>query len=283
MNHTKLNQLAKQEYSPTSGGSDDDDYEPSQQTLSPTKRHHYDQLLTQRNPSLLPPRSSALAGRSANEDLVNSGVFDDGVGSQDFLECLCASRGLDSSILYSEDFKDGASDIENAEFMAGITKTGTLWLNSLDQINVDEHGIELISTTHQSCEYHPVSLIIVHTLLLGMTQMHSNTPTTPVSNQSIAFSGSHMHVPPVIDRQLFTPPPPGMSFSSPLPGTGSLHRANIHQSYSASRPPPLGLRNILLPDTLDEMSKELAFKNPSQITVQQYIRFAVHTTRFYFD
>ncbi|KAJ3875200.1 hypothetical protein F5051DRAFT_442613 [Lentinula edodes] len=84
---------------------------------------------------------------------------------------------------------------------------------------------------------------------LFQTQMRSNTPTTPLSNQSIAFSGSHMHVPPVIDRQLFTPPPPGMSFSSPLPGTGSLHRANIHQSYAASRPPPLGLRNILLPDS----------------------------------
>ncbi|KAJ4467656.1 hypothetical protein C8J55DRAFT_492569 [Lentinula edodes] len=88
---------------------------------------------------------------------------------------------------------------------------------------------------------------------LFQTQTRSNTPTTPLSNQGFAFPGSHLHVPPVIDRQLFTPPPPGMSFSSPLPGTGSLHRANFHQSYAPSRPPPLGLRNILLPDIFERL------------------------------
>ncbi|KAJ3875202.1 hypothetical protein F5051DRAFT_414700 [Lentinula edodes] len=98
--------------------------------------------------------------------LVNSGVFDDDVGSQDFLERLCASRGLDSSILYSEDFKDGASDIENAEFMPESQKPELYGsspppmsskLVSVYQINVDEHGIELIEVKEETSDFCPHS------------------------------------------------------------------------------------------------------------------------------
>ncbi|KAJ4467658.1 hypothetical protein C8J55DRAFT_565138 [Lentinula edodes] len=167
MNHTKLNRLAKREYSPASGGSDDD-YEPSpSQQVTPAKRRHYDQLLMQHNPSPLPPRSSALAGRSANEDILNSGVLDDDVGSQDFLERLCALRGLDSSILYSEDFKDGASDIDNAEFMPESQKpelygsspppSPSTKLVSVYQINVDEHSIQLVEVKEETSDFCPHS------------------------------------------------------------------------------------------------------------------------------
>lgn len=127
MNHKKLNQLFKRDYIPDSGGSNDD-YEPSQ-LFTPTKKCRCDE----ENSSLLPPCPSALASRNANEEyvfvyllgnlslhlcfsLAHSGVFDNDVSPQEFIEQLCASKGINLTILQSADLKDGASDIDNEEF-----------------------------------------------------------------------------------------------------------------------------------------------------------------------
>ncbi|KAE9403866.1 hypothetical protein BT96DRAFT_1016704 [Gymnopus androsaceus JB14] len=85
----------------------DDDYEPSQ-LPTPTKRA--------RTGSPTGPRPSFLAALDANEHIAQSSVIDDDVGSQDFLEKLLESRGLDPAILTSEDINNGDSDIEQQEY-----------------------------------------------------------------------------------------------------------------------------------------------------------------------
>ncbi|KAJ4497332.1 hypothetical protein C8R41DRAFT_917679 [Lentinula lateritia] len=117
MNHKKLNRLAKRHYRPSSG-SDDDDYKPSEsQQLSLVAKKHRpaESLPTHINGSPLPPRSSFLAAMDANQDLADSHVFDDDVGSQQFIDNLLATNGLDSS-LNSEEMEDYNSDIDNVEY-----------------------------------------------------------------------------------------------------------------------------------------------------------------------
>ncbi|KAJ3753852.1 hypothetical protein EV360DRAFT_87391 [Lentinula raphanica] len=113
MNHAKLNKLARLHYSPVS---DDEDYEPS------LKKLRYDNGNTTSLTTNLVPRPSALASRLANEDIADSGVLDDDLGSQAFLEQLFTSRGLSPSLFYTGEFPDGASDIENEEFIPDSQK-----------------------------------------------------------------------------------------------------------------------------------------------------------------
>ncbi|KAJ3853244.1 hypothetical protein EV368DRAFT_81766 [Lentinula lateritia] len=117
MNHRKLNHLFKHDYTPDSGRSDDD-YEPSQ-FVTPTKKHCYDEL-DNLETSLLPPWASVLA--SVCFIHTNSGVFNDNVGSQQFIEHLCALQGINSSVLHFMDLNDGALDIDNKEFLVESQK-----------------------------------------------------------------------------------------------------------------------------------------------------------------
>ncbi|KAJ3932437.1 MAG: hypothetical protein NXY57DRAFT_1038421 [Lentinula lateritia] len=169
MNHRKLNYLFKRDYMPDSGS--DDDYEPSQ-LLTPTKKRRYDELDNSET-SLLPPRASALASRSANEDLANSGVFNDNVGSQQFIEHLCALQGINSSIFHSTDLNDGASDIDNEESLVESQKqelyessppplppqVQSPLIHSVYQINVDVHSIQFVEAKEETSDFCPHSHI----------------------------------------------------------------------------------------------------------------------------
>lgn len=57
--------------------------------------------------------------------IADSSVIDDEVGSQEFLEKLLVSRGLDPQILISEDINDGDSDIEQQEYFMESQKVFT--------------------------------------------------------------------------------------------------------------------------------------------------------------
>ncbi|KAJ4482617.1 hypothetical protein C8R41DRAFT_868784 [Lentinula lateritia] len=161
MNHKKLNQLFKRDYIPDSGGSNDD-YEPSQ-LFTPTKKCRCDE----ENSSLLPPCPSALASRNANEDLAHSGVFDNDVSPQEFIEQLCASKGINLTILQSADLKDGASDIDNEEFGVESQKqelyesspppspSQALSAHPVYQINVDVHSVQLVEAKEQTSDFCP--------------------------------------------------------------------------------------------------------------------------------
>ncbi|KAJ3816148.1 hypothetical protein F5880DRAFT_1619711, partial [Lentinula raphanica] len=172
MNHAKLNRLAKMYYRPGSGGeSDDDDYQPSQDSQQLFKKPRYsdDTDGDKHTPAPFITRPSALASREANEDIANSGVFDDDLGSQAFLARLIASRGLSPSILYSEEFQDGASDIDNAELEVESQKPElygssplsspprSLSQASLYQINVDEYGFKLVEGRVETSGFCPHS------------------------------------------------------------------------------------------------------------------------------
>ncbi|KAJ4465775.1 hypothetical protein C8J55DRAFT_493270 [Lentinula edodes] len=97
-----------------------DDYNPedSQNSTTPKWPHNYQQNFTvQREMAVsqsLTPRRSHLEAREANEELAHSLALDDDVGSQEFIENLFKSRGLDpAAIVQREYFEDGASDIDN--------------------------------------------------------------------------------------------------------------------------------------------------------------------------
>ncbi|KAJ3753824.1 hypothetical protein EV360DRAFT_74201 [Lentinula raphanica] len=158
MNHRKLNRLAKRNYRPSSNlGSDEDCYEPSDaEELSPiAKKGRFGESTT------IPLRPSFLAATEANKSLLESCVFDDNVGSQQFLDKLCTTRGLDPLLLRLDNEEDNDSDIENAEY-APESQKPELYGSSPEpsspgeplpmdyRITVEEGGIAQIANEEQT-------------------------------------------------------------------------------------------------------------------------------------
>ncbi|KAJ3758015.1 hypothetical protein EV360DRAFT_83446 [Lentinula raphanica] len=89
---------------------DSDDYQPdSDENTTPV--HTPTRRRLHRSPPSI--RVAHLQAREANQDIADSGVLDDDIGSQDFIEKLYKDRGLDVSLAHYAFFEDGASDIEN--------------------------------------------------------------------------------------------------------------------------------------------------------------------------
>ncbi|KAJ3926596.1 MAG: hypothetical protein NXY57DRAFT_966357 [Lentinula lateritia] len=112
-----MNRSKRRYYDALAPDSDDYDPEDSQNSTTPKWPHNYQQNSTVHREMAvsqsLTPRRSHLEAREANEELAHSLALDDDVGSQEFIENLFKSRGLDPAIVQREYFEDGASDIDN--------------------------------------------------------------------------------------------------------------------------------------------------------------------------
>ncbi|KAJ4498534.1 hypothetical protein C8R41DRAFT_916424 [Lentinula lateritia] len=96
---------------------DSNDYNDSQNLTTPKCPHLQQQNFTAKREMAesqpLTPRCSHLEAREANKELAHPLALDDDVGSQEFIENLFKSRGLDPALVQREYFEDGASDIDN--------------------------------------------------------------------------------------------------------------------------------------------------------------------------
>ncbi|KAJ3756245.1 hypothetical protein EV360DRAFT_72152 [Lentinula raphanica] len=197
MDHRKLNRLAKRNYRPSSNlGSDDDFYEPSDaEELSPiTKKGRFDESTT------IPLRPSFLAATEANKSLLESCVFDDNVGSQQFLDKLCTTRGLDPLLLRRDKEEDSDSDIENAEY-APESQKPELYGSSPEpsspgeplpmdyRIAVEEGGIAQIANAEQTisafCPHSPSGCTCANFLLKHYHQLQEHVLQEQRENEQL--------------------------------------------------------------------------------------------------
>ncbi|KAJ3816564.1 hypothetical protein F5880DRAFT_1619179 [Lentinula raphanica] len=197
MNHRKLNRLAKRNYRPSSNlGSDEDCYEPSDaEELSPiAKKGRFGESTT------IPLRPSFLAATEANKSLLESCVFDDNVGSQQFLDKLCTTRGLDPLLLRLDNEEDNDSDIENAEY-APESQKPELYGSSPEpsspgeplpmdyRIAVEEGGIAQIAneeqTTSAFCPHSPSGCTCANFLLKHYHQLQEHVLQEQHENEQL--------------------------------------------------------------------------------------------------
>ncbi|KAJ3714665.1 hypothetical protein C8R42DRAFT_646141 [Lentinula raphanica] len=194
MNHQKLNRLAKRNYHALGSDSDDNDYEPSQRLSPIAKKGRLAESTT------IHLRPSFLAATEANKSISESCIFDEDVGSQQFLDKLCTTRGLDPLLLRLDKDEDSDSDIKNAEY-APESQKPELYGSSPEpsspgeplpmeyRINVEENGKVQIAKEGQTpsafCPHFPSGCACANLLLKHYHQLQEHLSQEQQENEQL--------------------------------------------------------------------------------------------------